>query len=101
MPEEGTNVWFDGFVITKDCKEVDLAHEFINFMIQDDISLRNALAVGYRTSNVNAAKEAGESEFKDNSAYSIRQGAHDEVFGYQPIEVKTMYEDYWTRVKSN
>lgn len=101
MPEEGTNLWFDGFVITKDCKEVDLAHEFINFMIQDDISLRNALAVGYRTSNVAAAKEASESEFKGNSAYDIRQGENDEIFGYQPIEVKTLYEDYWTRVKSN
>ena len=29
-PQQGTNTWYDAMVITKDCNEVDLAHEFIN-----------------------------------------------------------------------
>lgn len=33
MPEEGTNYWFDGFVISKDCKNTDMANKFINYMI--------------------------------------------------------------------
>ena len=28
-PQQGTNTWYDAMVITKDCNEVDLAHEFI------------------------------------------------------------------------
>jgi spermidine/putrescine transport system substrate-binding protein len=32
VPEEGSNLWIDGMVITKDAKNVDNAHAFINFM---------------------------------------------------------------------
>ena len=35
-PKQGTNTWYDAMVITKDCNEVDLAHEFINFMLDDE-----------------------------------------------------------------
>lgn len=40
-PQQGTNTWYDAMVITKDCNEVDLAHEFINFMLDDE----NALSI--------------------------------------------------------
>ena len=36
LPDEGTNVWFDGFVISKDCTQVELAHQFINYMVADE-----------------------------------------------------------------
>ncbi|WP_296883512.1 extracellular solute-binding protein, partial [Thomasclavelia sp.] len=55
MPDQGTNIWFDGFVISKECKQVELANQFINFMISDEISYRNTVEVGYLTANVNAA----------------------------------------------
>ena len=38
-PQQGTNTWYDAMVITKDCNEVDLAHEFINFMLDDENAL--------------------------------------------------------------
>lgn len=99
MPEEGTNYWFDGFVVSKDCEEVELAMEFINYMISDENALKNTLEVGYLTTNVNAAKKAKE-EFKGNSAYGIRIGKNDEVFKYQEPAVKEMYSNYyWNEVK--
>ena len=33
-PSQGTNNWYDAMVITKDCSEVQLAHEFIDFYDQ-------------------------------------------------------------------
>lgn len=42
-----TNVWVDGFVIPTTSQNVDLAHEFINFFLDIDVSAQNADWVGY------------------------------------------------------
>ncbi len=44
---ETTNIWVDGFVIPKLSKNVDLAHEFINFFLSEEIAVANADWVGY------------------------------------------------------
>lgn len=100
MPDQGTNVWFDGFVITKKCKQVDLANEFINYMLSDEVSYKNTAEVGYLTANINAAKKASENEFNGISAYNLRTNSNDEVFAYQNNEVKEMYNSRWTKVKA-
>jgi spermidine/putrescine-binding protein len=98
MPEEGTNIWFDGFVISKDCKVPDLANEFINYMISDDNALLNTQSVGYLTANKNAAKIAAEEDYAGISAYAIRMGDKDEVFAYQDDATKELYNEKWTKV---
>lgn len=96
LPNEGTNYWFDGFVISKDCENPELAMNFINFMISDENALKNTLAVGYYTTNKNAAKQAKEEEYTDNTAYQApRMDKNDEVFAYQEPEVKEMYSHYF------
>lgn len=44
---EITNIWVDGFVIPKLSENVDLAHEFINFFLSEEIATANADWVGY------------------------------------------------------
>ncbi|WP_294578750.1 extracellular solute-binding protein [uncultured Thomasclavelia sp.] len=100
MPDEGTNVWFDGFVISKYCTQVELANQFINFMISDEISYRNTVEVGYLTANVNAADKARQEDFAGISAYAIRTDTNDEIFSYQDNAVKEMYNSRWTKVKA-
>lgn len=100
LPDEGTNVWFDGFVISKECKQTELANQFINFMISDENAYKNTVEVGYLTANINAAKKAAKKDFKGISAYEIRTGQNDEVFAYQDNEVKEMYNSRWTKVKA-
>ncbi len=46
VPDEGSNVWFDGWVMTKDADE-DASSAFINFMSRPDIAVRNMDYVGY------------------------------------------------------
>lgn len=46
VPEEGSNVWFDGYVMTKDAN-VELATEFLNFLCRPDIAVRNMDYIGY------------------------------------------------------
>lgn len=47
VPNEGSNVWFDGWVIPKYAKNVKAAKYFINFMCRPDIAIRNMDAIGY------------------------------------------------------
>jgi spermidine/putrescine-binding protein len=42
-----TNVWVDGFVIPTTSENTDLAHDFINFFLNEDVSAQNADWVGY------------------------------------------------------
>ncbi len=44
---ETTNIWVDGFVIPTTSENTDLAHDFINFFMDVDVSAQNADWVGY------------------------------------------------------
>ncbi|WP_027087541.1 ABC transporter substrate-binding protein [Cohnella panacarvi] len=54
VPEEGSNVWFDNMVIPTTAKNIEGAHEFINFMLDPEIAARNTEYVGYSTPNAAA-----------------------------------------------
>ena len=46
VPEEGSNVWFDGWVMPKGAN-VELAEELMNFLCDPNIAKQNMEAVGY------------------------------------------------------
>ena len=47
VPQDSNNIWFDGMVIPTTSQNVELAHEFINFMLDEENALENAFAIGY------------------------------------------------------
>ncbi len=47
VPESGSNIWFDGWVITESSKNKSAAQEFINFICRPDIAMLNAMEIGY------------------------------------------------------
>ena len=57
VPEEGSNVWFDGWVIPKYAKNVKAATYFIDYMCRADNALANMDEIGYVScaGGVNAA----------------------------------------------
>lgn len=50
VPIEGSNIWYDGWVIPKYAKNTKAASYFINFMCRPDIALRNMDFCGYVSS---------------------------------------------------
>lgn len=60
VPREGSNIWYDGWVIPRYARNVKAASYFINYLCQPDVALRNMDAVGYvsaiATPEVMAAK---------------------------------------------
>ena len=66
IPEEGTNVWIDSWVILKNAPNKENAEKFIDFMCREDIALMNFEYITYSTPNV-AARELIEDEDIKNS----------------------------------
>ena len=50
VPCEGSNVWYDGWVIPKYAKNVKAASYFINYLCRPDVAMRNMDANGYVSS---------------------------------------------------
>ena len=78
VPEEGSTVWFDGWVIPKYAKNVKAASYFIDFMCRPDIAIRNMEETGYVAAN--GAIEVLESQIDDeyepiNLSYFFGAGA--------------------------
>ena len=63
VPEEGSTVWFDGWVIPKYAENVKAASYFIDFMCRPDIAIRNMEETGYVAAN--GAIEVLESQIDD------------------------------------
>ena len=78
VPDEGSNVWFDGWVIPKYAQNVKAARYFINFMCRSDIALRNMDAIGYvsavATPEVLEAKINDELESAIDASYFFGEG---------------------------
>ena len=47
IPETVSNLWFDGWTLTKDCKDVEAATMFINFISRPDNAVKNMNYIGY------------------------------------------------------
>lgn len=88
VPEEGSNLWFDNMVIPKTAKNVDAAHEFINFMLDPKIAAQNTEYVSYSTPN------------KEALQYMPEEMVNDERF-YPPTELTDRLEVYENLGKEN
>ena len=102
IPKEGTNVWIDSWVITKNANKEN-AEAFINYMCKPEVALKNFDFITYSTPNT-AARELIEDEdirnseiaFPDLSKY---QGL--ETYHYLGADGDEKYSNLWKMVKSD
>ncbi len=100
-PEEGTNEWCDGMVITNACTDTDLAHEYIDFILSYDIARRNTEYVGYTSSVEQVVEDLSKEDFEGINAFTPVFGKkNNEVFRYQELKIKQYFADMWTKVKA-
>jgi spermidine/putrescine transport system substrate-binding protein len=69
VPKEGSNLWFDSFVIPKTSRNIDGAHAFINFMLDAEVNAQNTEYVGYSTPNAAALELLDEEITSDERFY--------------------------------
>lgn len=100
IPKEGSNVWIDGWVIPKNCKNKEGAEAWINFMCKPEAALMNFDFITYSTPN-EAARALIEDEEIRNSKIAFPD-AEDlercEVYHYLGSDGDLMYDKYWTKV---
>ena len=103
IPDEGTNVWIDSWVILKDAPNKENAEKFIDFMCRPDIALINFDYITYSTPN-KAARELIEDEDIRNSEIAfpdLSRYENLETFSYLGEEGDALYNELWKEVKSN
>lgn len=101
MPESGTNLWSDAMVIPKNAQNVDLAHEFINFVSAYEGAMDNSSYVGYTSPNeevMNELKGPG-GDYEGINAYVPRtDNENDEIFTYNE-DTRVIISNLWSKVK--
>ena len=102
IPEEGTNLWIDSWVIPKNARNKENAEKWIDFLCRPDIAKRNFEYITYATPN-RGAFELLDPELHQNKAvfpdWDSLQDA--EVYQYLGDEVDSLYNELWKEVKSN
>ena len=102
VPEEGTNVWIDSWVILKNAPNKANAEKFIDFMCRPDIALQNFDYITYSTPNT-AARELIEDEEIKNSEIAfpdLSQSDNLETYVYLGEDGDSLYNELWKEVKS-
>ena len=101
IPEEGTNIWIDAWVIPKNAKNKENAEKWINFLCRPDIAKKNFEYITYATPN-RAAKELLDPELQNNKALfpDTDKLENSEVFKYLRDTVDMIYNSLWKEVKS-
>ena len=102
IPKEGTNVWIDSWVISKNAPNKENGEKFIDFMCRPEIALMNFNFITYSTPN-DAARELIEDEDIRNSSIAfpdLSQYDNLETFQYLGEEADRIYNDLWKEVKS-
>ena len=102
IPEEGTNVWIDSWVVLKNAKNKENAEAFINYMCKPEIALMNFDFITYSTPN-DAARELIEDEDIKNSEIAfpdLTQYDNLETYIYLGEDGDELYNNLWKEVKS-
>ena len=102
IPEEGTNLWLDSWVIPKNAKNKENAEKWIDFMCRPEIAKANFEYITYPTPN-KGAFELLDEEMQNNKAVfpDINSLKNSEVYKYLGDETDAVYNELWKEVKAN
>lgn len=100
LPKEGSNMWFDNIIIPKGAKNIDAAHQFIDFLCRGDIGFKNADYVGYATCNDETMKLLDSELMGKTYTYPDQSLLENfEIFS-DPGDFVLEYDRIWTEMKA-
>ena len=101
VPKEGSNIWFDNWVVLKNSADRELAEKFINFLCREDIAYRNAEYIGYATPIPSARDQLDEDVQTDKAIYPP-QSVIDNCEVYVDLKDFNQVIDHaWTEIKAS
>ncbi len=102
VPEEGTNIWMDGFVVPVGANET-LSYQFMNFMLSYESAKQNTEFVGYSTPRGDVFLDmiAPGGSFEDyQDSYDVRINDFDEVYRHNEA-LKEKMDTKWQEILAN
>ncbi len=102
VPEEGSNVWMDSWLVAKHARNPEAAMKWIDFMCRPDIALMNFDYITYSTPN-EAVREMIEDEDIKNSEVVFPDDSilkRCESATYLGEDVEALYNELWKKIKS-
>lgn len=100
LPEEGFVVWCDDMVIPANAPNPDLAHQFINYMLDGRTAAANMEFCYYKAPN-SAAYELISEELKEDPTVFVDPGLMEKGEVVRPLGENTqLYTKYWDIIKA-
>ena len=101
VPKEGSNLWVDSWVVTKNCENTDAAEKFLDFLCREDVGYKNFEYIYYSTPNKAVVEMMDEGLAVDPAIVPDYDSLTDcEV--YEALDEKTtnLYNELWKEIKS-
>ena len=101
VPQEGTNIWMDSWVIPNTCQHKESAEKFLDFMCREDIAAMNFDYIYYSTPN-QAVYDSLDADVQSEKAIFPDQSVIDNssVFKYLGSDTEKYYTDLWFKIKT-
>jgi spermidine/putrescine transport system substrate-binding protein len=102
IPEDGANLWFDMMAIPIDSPRRELAHAFIDFILDVHISAGISNAVAYASPNQKALeRQLIREELVTNRAIYPSLDMLDNMFMLDTLEpnIQRIYRNYWDEIR--
>ncbi len=99
VPDEGSNLWFDSWVIPANAENKANAEAWINFLCRPDVALKNFEYITYATPNTEAMKDIDEDVLNDPGVFAPQEVMDRcEVFTWLGEETEAVYNDSFNEV---
>ncbi|WP_236995080.1 polyamine ABC transporter substrate-binding protein [Heliomicrobium modesticaldum] len=100
IPKEGTTIWADTLAIPKGAKHRELAEQFINYLMEPEVSVKNYEFIGYSNPNEKAFAQHSE-EYRKNPMINLSKSEIAKGEWLQDVgDMLKFYDRYWTELKA-
>ena len=101
VPKEGSNVWVDSWIVTKNCQNTDAARKFLDFLCRQDVATANFEFIYYSTPN-EAVIKSMDAELKEDPAIVPTEESVDlcEVCTQVEGDTTELYNELWKELKA-
>ncbi len=100
-PEEGVNIFVDAVCIPECAQNYEAALLYINFLLDPQVALSNALYIGYATPNTGVLEHPDYAEMRENEyLYPSEEDMPDtEYFRNLPQETLNRFSELWNEIR--
>ncbi len=100
-PEEGVNIFVDAICIPECAQNYEAALLYINFLLDPQVALSNALYIGYATPNIGVLEHPDYAEMRENEyLYPNEENMPDtEYFRNLPQETLDRFSELWNEIR--